>query len=81
MVARIAAGAVDSSERAGCILTIEAQDKITDERLMRVGSVAYGALVNVMLGHSATKKKGLHLCKPLNRWRARQDSNPRPLGS
>jgi hypothetical protein len=27
------------------------------------------------------KKKGLHHCKPLIVWRARQDSNPRPPGS
>ena len=26
-------------------------------------------------------EKSLHRCKPLNEWRARQDSNPRPLGS
>ena len=28
-----------------------------------------------------SKEKGLHSRKPLIMWRARQDSNPRPLGS
>jgi hypothetical protein len=30
---------------------------------------------------TSVKEKGLHRCNPLNMWRARQDSNPRPLGS
>ena len=33
------------------------------------------------LGYAPQNEKGLHLCKPLNWWRARQDSNPRPPGS
>ena len=30
---------------------------------------------------SAPKEKGLHRCNPLIKWRARQESNPRPPGS
>ena len=30
---------------------------------------------------TSVKEKGLHRCNPLIKWRARQDSNPRPLGS
>ncbi len=51
------------SERASRIRTVKAQDDITYERLMRVGAIAYGALVNVMLLREGTAERVVELLR------------------
>jgi phage replication initiation protein len=51
------------SERASRIRTVKAQDEISYERMQRVGSIAYGALINVMLLREGTAEKVVELLR------------------
>lgn len=59
------------SESASRIRTVKAQDSITYQRLMHVGSLAYGALINVMLEREGSAERVVD--------RLRRDGVPRRL--